>query len=496
MDQNQTPLLTALKQAAETPGAAFYTPGHRRGQGIPESLAAVFGSQVFRADLPELPELDNLFAPEGVIKQAQELAAAAFGSDLCRFLVNGSTVGIIASILATCDPEDKILLPRNIHKSVISGLVMSGARAIFINPEYDQDWHFPLSLTPKAIAKALEQHPDIKAVMVVYPTYHGICGNLAAIATIVHNHNIPLLVDEAHGGHFHFHQQLPPSALQWGADLTVQSTHKVLGAMNQASMVHIKGDRINLTRLDNALQMLQTTSPSYLLLASLDAARHQIVNHGQKRLTEALKLAQRAKTQLENLPGLRVYHPPLTAGCVALDPTRLTVEVSHCGLSGYEADTILHQQFGVTAELPDLQHLTMIISPANSQADIDQMIKGFAFLSQKALSGASQNPPTQNQHHWQMIDTISPFETAIAEVSAMSVRDAFFAKTISLPTPDCPGQISAECVCPYPPGVPILWPGEAISKKAIAFLQQVKALGGEITGSSDQTLATLRVIDH
>lgn len=494
MDQTQIPLLTALKQAAETGGAAFYTPGHRRGQGIPETLGKVLGTQVFQADLPELPELDNLFAPEGVIKQAQELAAEAFGGDRTRFLINGSTVGIIASILATCGPGDKILLPRNIHKSVISGLVMSGARAIFVNPEYDQDWYLPLSLTPAAIAIALDQHPDIKAVMVVYPTYHGICGDLAAIATIVHNHNIPLLVDEAHGGHFSFHPQLPPSALASGADLTVQSTHKVLGAMNQSSMVHIKGDRINLTRLDTALQMLQTTSPSYLLLASLDAARHQMVTQGQKTLTEAVKLAHIAKTKLENLPGLQVYNHHPSPGCVALDPTRLTVDTRNLGLTGYETDAILHNQFRVTAELPDFLHLTLIISPANSQGDIDQMVQGFSVLSHQAASAKRQDSPKLNPSLLGIIRamaTVNEYATR-----AMSVRDAFFAKTMALPTLECLGCISAECVCSYPPGIPILWPGEVISETAIAFLQQVKALGGEITGCSDRSLATLRVIEE
>lgn len=484
LDQNQIPLLKALKDVADRPHAAFYTPGHRRGQGIPEPLAAVLGSEVFRADVPELPELDNLFAPEGAILRAQELAAEAFGADRTRFLVNGSTAGIVAAILATCDPGDQILVPRTVHRSVISGLVMSGAIAVFVNPEIDPDWNIPLSLTPEAIASTLQRHPDIKAVLAVHPTYRGICGDLEKIVDIVNSHNIPLLVDEAHGGHFGFHPDLPISALAAGADLTVQSTHKVLGAMNQASMLHIKGDRIDISRLDRALEMLQSTSPSYLLLASLDAARHQMATQGKKRIDQALKLAGRARNRLHQLPLLRVYDAAPRPGCLARDRTRLTVDVAGLGLSGYEADEILHRQFRVTAELPDFQNLTFIVSPANTQQDIDDMAAGFAGLIRRAeeLGRDSCRFPRTD------------LPTPPASVPALSPRDAYFAETAQLPIGECRGRIGAECICPYPPGIPVLWPGEVISEEAIAFLRQVRALGGQIVGCGDPSLETLRVV--
>ncbi len=232
--------------------------------------------------MPELPELDNLFAPEGVILQAQQLSAEAFGADRTWFLANGSTSGVVAAILATCGPGDKIVLPRNVHQSAVSGLVLSGAIPIFITPEYDPTFDIAHSITPTAVSEALARHPDAKAVMMVYPTYYGVCGDIAAIAHIAHQHNIPLLVDEAHGPHFTFHPDLPISALAAGADLTVQSTHKVLSALTQAAMLHTQGMRVDNDRLSKALQLVQSTSPSYLLLASLDVARYQMATQGKK----------------------------------------------------------------------------------------------------------------------------------------------------------------------------------------------------------------------
>jgi arginine decarboxylase len=378
--QTKTPLLDALRDRTNHPHAPFYAPGHKRGQGISGPLVDLFGATVFRSDLPELPELDNLFNPEGAIAEAQDLAAEAFGAKSTRFLANGSTCGIIAAILATCGPGDKIILPRNIHSSAISGLILSGAIPIFVNPEYDRTWDIANSITPEATASALEQHPDAKAVMMVYPTYHGVCGDLRAIAQITHQYNIPLLVDEAHGAHFNFHPNLPEPALSAGADLTVQSIHKTLGAMTQASMLHVKGDRIDIQKLNRALQLVQSTSPSYILLASLDAARQQIALHGEQLMTKTLLLAEKARSRISLIPGLSVLEPLNTPGFAALDRTRLTVKVSDLGITGFAADEILHSELAVTAELPMPQHLTFIISLGNTETDIDNLVKALTIL--------------------------------------------------------------------------------------------------------------------
>jgi arginine decarboxylase len=489
--QASTPLLDALRVSAQTPNAPFYAPGHKRGQGVSDRLADLFGSQVFQADLPELPELDNLFAPQGAIQQAQELAAEMFGADRTWFLVNGSTCGVIAAILATCAPGDKIVLPRNVHQSAISGLILAGAIPVFLNPEYDRTLDIAHSITPDSVAAALAQHPDAKAVMLVYPTYYGICGHLEAIAQIVHQHHIPLLVDEAHAPHFAFHPDLPTPALAAGADLSVQSTHKVLSAMTQAAMLHTQGHRVDCDRLTQALALLQSTSPSYLLLASLDAVRHQMATQGMELMQQTLKRADWARSQINQIPGLSTLNPEQAGspGFFALDRTRLTVTVADLGIDGFTADEILHHQFDVTAELPSLQHLTFIISLGNTDKDVEQLVQAFRGLAKIQGTTETQRRRENSKLKTQPDDTRHPTPN-----TPLSPRDAFFAATELLPIEQAVSRISAELVCPYPPGIPILMPGEAIAPEALAYLQQVLTAGGMISGCADPTLKTLKVV--
>ena len=239
LSQSSAPLVNALVDCAHRYHAAFYTPGHKGGRGISLLHRTVFGDDIFRVDVPELPELDDLFAPEAVILAAQQLAAEAFGAEQTWFLVNGSTCGVEAALLATCGPGDKVLVPRNAHQSVLSGLILSGAMPVWIAPVYDSDWQLALGVTASAIATALDQHPDAKAVMVVSPTYEGVCSDIAAIAKVVHIYDIPLLVDAAHGPHFAFHDRLPPSALIGGADVVIHSALNVLAAFTQSALMPV-----------------------------------------------------------------------------------------------------------------------------------------------------------------------------------------------------------------------------------------------------------------
>ncbi|MEH2165304.1 MAG: aminotransferase class I/II-fold pyridoxal phosphate-dependent enzyme [Nostoc sp.] len=487
LNQNQTPLLDALKANAARPHAPFYTPGHKQGEGISQPLADLLGKAVFRADLTELADLDNLFAPQGVIQEAQKLAAAAFGASQTWFLVNGSTCGIEAAILATCGTGDKIILPRNVHSSAIAGLILSGAIPIFLNPEYDPVLDIAHSITPNTVKSALQQHPDAKAVLTVYPTYYGVCGDLSAIANITHQYNIPLLVDEAHGAHFAFHPELPTPALAAGADLTVQSIHKVLSAMTQASMLHVQGNRIDCDRISKALQLVQSTSPSYLLLASLDAARQQMALHGKMLMSRTLQLADEARTKISQIPGLSVLEMPRlgeSPGFMALDKTRLTVTVSGLGLTGFEAEEILDEKLGVTAEFASLQHLTFIISLGNTAADIEQLVQGFTTLAKEYRRS---NLTLKNQV-WTNIDKTLDYALQL------SPREAFFAVSEILPLRQTNKRICAEIVCPYPPGIPVLMPGEVITKSVLKYLQQIQVLGGFISGCNDISLKTLKVV--
>jgi len=474
-----TPLLNALIKSAQKPHSAFYAPGHKRGQGSSPKILELLGKSVFAADLPELPELDNLFAPDGVIESAQKLASDTFGAEKTWFLINGSTCGIVAAILAVCGEGDKIILPRNIHQSAIAGLILSGAIPIFVNPEYDSKEGLAYNVSFNAVKQALTNHPDTKAVMMLHPTYQGVCSDLKAIADLAHEYNIPLLVDEAHGAHFAFHDLLPPAALSLGADLTVQSTHKVLSAMTQASMLHIQGDRICHQRISKALQLLESTSPSYLLLASLDAARHQMATQGKELMDRTIRLATKAIAQIAEIPYLSVLKPDSKPGCHHVDITRLTINVSQLGMTGFEADEILHEQLGVTCELPTLQHLTFIISLGYTPEDIQNLIHSCEKLSHTCgqalcprlphLRGRTATPP------------VSP-------------RQAYFAPTETIPINQASDRICGELICPYPPGIPLLMPGEAITTEAIEYLQQVILAGGTITGCNDPSLKTIQIL--
>lgn len=483
MDQSATPLIDALKHCATRDNAAFYTPGHKRGQGLSSRHRDLFGTQVFRTDLPELPELDNLFAPEGVILQAQALAAEALGADRTWFLVNGSTCGIEAAILATCGPGDRLILPRNVHSSAISGLILSGATPIYVEPDYSEAWDMPVGVSPQTIERAIAQHPTAKAVLLVSPTYQGICSDIAAIARITQAHNLSLIIDEAHGPHFAFHPDLPTSALTAGADLVVQSAHKVLSAFTQSALLHVQGNRINRSRLTQSLQLTQSTSPSYLLLGSLDAARHQMATDGRNLMQKAIELSDRAFREISQLPGLKVLQPRRDSDGLVGDRTRLTVDVSPLGLTGFAADEILHREFNVTAELPTLKHLTFIISLGNTSADINQLIHSFQQLCQRHPPIAQ--PAPSKTHH----------SSFIIHPSSLTPRQAFFALKQSIPIDQSPERICAETICPYPPGIPALLPGELITKSAIAHLQTLQAAGAILTGCQDPQLKTIFVVD-
>ncbi len=489
LDRDKTPLLDALKKYATSNHAAFYTPGHKRGQGISPELIDCFGAEVFKVDVPELPEIGSLFDSQGVIQSAQEYAAKTFGAERTYFLVNGSTCGIVAAILATCGTGDKIILPRNVHKSAIAGLILSGATPIFINPEYDPVIDIAHSISLKSVEAALKQHCDVKAVMIVYPTYFGVCGDVEKIARLTHSYNIPLLVDEAHGAHFAFHPDFPTPAIKTGADISIQSIHKTLGALTQASMLHVQGDRINIDRLTKSLELVQSSSPSNLLLASLDAARQQMARDGKQLMSHTLELAESARNQISQIPGLAVLeiiHP--TPGFVALDKTRITVNVSRLGLTGFAADEIL-VDYDVIAELPSLQNLTFIISLGNTHADIEKLVQALKTLATKhkqVFETKSAKPVTGRA------SAIAPFN--LESMLALAPRQAFYADTETLPIEQTRDRICAELVCPYPPGIPVLIPGEIVTNEAIAYLRNIQSLGGYISGCNDSSLKTLKII--
>ncbi len=482
--QWDTPLLAALQSSGNRPHAPFYVPGHKRGRGISSQLSHLLGKAVFRYDLPELPEFGNLLPPEGVMKAAQDLAANAFGADETWFLANGSTSGVMGAILATCGDGDQIILPRNVHQSAIAGLILSGAIPIFIHPVYDPEFDLAYTIAVKDLEGAIAQHPEAKAILITSPTYQGVCADIKAIAEIAHSYHLPLIVDAAHGAHFGFHREFPPSPLTLGADVVIQSLHKTLGALTQASLLHLQGKRVSATALTSALQCLQSSSPSHLLLASLDAARQQVATEGKDLLERAFGLAQRAKARIEKISELALFSPVCPqSGCYALDPTRITIDISRLGLTGFAADEILHEQLGVTAELPTAKTLTFVITFGNTERDIEALGEGLnALIEQTTAETISQLP----------ISSLPPLAPCI------SPRQAFFAAKEVLPLSATVGKISAELVCPYPPGIPVLMPGERITREALAYLEQVLKSRSlvNITGWSDPSFKQLQVMEE
>jgi arginine decarboxylase len=484
LTQSQAPIVDALQEWVTKSHAPFYTPGHKRGIGMNSLLKDWWGADVLKWDLPELPGLDNLHAPSGIIESAQALAAEVFGAQQTWFLVNGSTAGVIAAIIATCGDGDKIILPRNIHSSAIAGIIHAGAVPIFINPEYDRDSDLTHSITPESVKFALEQHPDAKAVMLVYPTYYGAGGDLGAIAEIVHSYDIPLLIDEAHGAHFGWHPNLPPAALSLGADLSVQSTHKLLGSLTQSAMLHVNSRRIDRDRVSRSLRSIQTTSPSYLLLATLDAARQQMALHGKELMSKTIELARIARARISQIERLAlVTLDAATPGGRYFDLTRLTVTVTGLNLTGFAADEILTYQLGVVAELPSLRHLTFIISLGNTLADIDRLVNAFTELATNHRQERSLELPS----------IVPPAE--LLTTMAMTPRQADRSRQTRISIEAAVGKISAESICPYPPGIPVIMPGEIITIAAVDYLQQVLELGGEIAGCNDPTLETIAIVD-
>ncbi|WP_414417570.1 aminotransferase class I/II-fold pyridoxal phosphate-dependent enzyme [Synechococcus sp. R55.4] len=489
--QERAPLFEAIRHYCSLDKAPFHTPGHKQGRGIPADLRTFLGENVFRADLTELPEVDNLHDPDGVIREAQELAAAAYGADRSWFLVNGSTCGVETLVMAVCDPGDKILLPRNCHKSAIAGVILSGAVPAYIEPDFDPELGIAHGITPAGLEGALAEHPDAKGVLVVSPTYYGVCCDVQALASIAHAHGLPLLVDEAHGPHFGFHSELPISALEAGADLVVQSTHKVISGMTQASLLHLQGSRIDPNRVRNILQLLQSTSPSYVLMMSLDVARRQMALEGEALLGQALALADQARARLNRIPGLRCFGPERigsTPGFFDFDRTRLTVTVTELGLFGFDAHDWVNDHFHVQPEMSTLHNVVFIVSIGNTQRDIDRLVESFAALSQHFQGSRPSRAAMEKMQR------LAQLPRPCLPPQRLSPREAFFAPIQRVPFQEAAGHTCAEIISPYPPGIPILVPGEEVTQEAVNYLLLVHEAGGFINGPEDVRLQTLKVV--
>ncbi|MEK6646523.1 MAG: aminotransferase class I/II-fold pyridoxal phosphate-dependent enzyme [Candidatus Firestonebacteria bacterium] len=480
--QSRTPLYDAVVRYAKKKKVSFHTPGHKHGTGIDKKFREFVGSRIFDIDLTLLEEVDSLHDPRGVIKEAQRLASEAYGSDYSFFLVNGTSCGNHAMILATCMPGDKIVIPRNAHKSVIAGVILSGAEPIYLQPEINKELNIICNITPEQVSKALGENPDAKAVLITSPTYNGIVADIKKIAEIVHSYKKILLVDEAHGPHLKFHPDLPISAIEAGADIIVQSTHKIISGLTQASMLHAR-KTVDILKLKRILQLIQTTSPSYILMSALDVARMQMALYGKNMLSHAIDLANTARIKINQMKLISCFGKEMINqnSIYGIDSTKLTINVCKTGISAYETSKILNKEYEVQMESADFVNMLAIVTIGNTKKDIKRLISGLTNVEKKC-SISSQNM-TKN--------IVWPnFSAQIA----MNPRDAAFSMTKKVPFKDAIGAVSAEVVSPYPPGIPILVPGERITREIYDYLYELNNVGARINGQDDKKMQTIKVV--
>lgn len=470
--KNFAPIAEAMKKYFSDNVLPFHTPGHKHGRGAHAFLRELLTESGLKMEVSLMEELDDLHAPQTCIKIAQKLAAKLWHADESIFFVNGTTSAIQAMILGTLKPNDLIFIPRNAHRSVISGLILSGAVPIFLPIEFDTEFNVPLNVKTEIIARTIKKFPQARAILLVSPNYYGVSADLTEISRLAHENNMILLVDEAHGAHLQFSDKLSRSAMDSGADLAAQSTHKLLGSLTQTSMLMFR-EKFSVG-VKRAASLLQTTSPNQLLLASLDVARLQMELDGRNLINRAVKLAENLRGELKKIPALKIFED---AGEFELDTTKVTVNVSKLGLSGYEAEKFLRNELKIQCELSDAVNLLFLITFADDESTISALIDALKRLprgNEKFL------PPAQLNR-----------EISIAELSP---RETFYYATEKLSLERTIGRISAEEVTFYPPGVPILIPGEKIRAEVVEMITCGRNLGLKVFGAEDLSLKTLKVV--
>jgi arginine decarboxylase len=484
MDHRQTPLFTALKKHADSNPIQFHIPGHKKGMGTDREFREFIGDNALSIDLINIAPLDDLHQPTGVIEQSQILAADAFGADYTYFSVQGTSGAIMTMILSVCSPGDKIIVPRNIHKSVMSAIIFSGAKPVFVSPARDENLGIDHGITTSSVRRALERHPDAKGVLVINPTYFGVCANLKEIVDLAHSFDVPVLVDEAHGVLIHFHSDLPMSAMQAGADMAATSVHKLGGSMTQSSVLNLntKNGYVNPQRVQTIISMLTTTSTSYILLASLDTSRRNLALNGHQMAQHAIDLAQFARSEVNKIPGLYCFGDDILGGEATFDydPTKVTIHVRHLGITGYETENWLREHYNIEVELSDMYNILCLITPGDTQESVEKLLEALKELSSRYYK--------DGQAHELVVK--------IPEIPQLSLipRDAFYADTEVIPFKESAGRIIAEFIYVYPPGIPILLPGEVISQENIDYIVEHVDVGLPVKGPEDRYINQVKVI--
>lgn len=482
LDQNKTPLFDALMKYVDRDTIPFHVPGHKKGIGMDNEFRNFIGENPFKIDVTVFKLVDSLHHPTGPIKEAQELAADCYGADSSFFSIHGTSGAIQAMIMSAVSDGDKIIIPRNVHKSITAGIILSGAIPVYMQPELDKKLGIAQGVTPKTVEETLRENPDAKAVLIINPTYYGVSTDIKKIVDIVHSYNLPLLVDEAHGPHLGFNNKLPISAMEAGADICAQSTHKIIGSLTQSSLLHVKGHYIKPKRVQQVLNLLQTTSPSYILMASLDCARRQIALHGRELMEQTLKLCNYAREEINRIPGFYCFGEEILGnpGVYALDPTKLTITCRDLGITGYDLDMILSNKYHIQMELSDFYSVLAVGSFGDTKDSIDRLIEALKEISNDYLNKTNIKSD--------FIDIPS------IPIRALLPREAFSGEKVSIPIEDSIGKISGEFLLAYPPGIPILCPGEIITKEIIDYVKELKTVGLYVQGTEDPNIENINII--
>lgn len=463
--QNRIPLYEALIDHRSKNSFSFHVPGHKSGAISNQDTENIF-EDILGIDVTELTGLDDLHSPEGVIREAQELLAELYQVKNSFFLVNGSTVGNLAMTLSVCEKDDVILVQRNCHKSVLNAIKLAKARPIFLEPDYNQEWKIATGVSKEIVERAISHYPEAKAIFLTYPNYYGMVYDLKSVIHLAHLHNIPVLVDEAHGPHFILGKPFPVSSIQLGADMVVHSAHKTLPAMTMGSYLHINSSRINTDRVKDYLQMLQSSSPSYVIMASLDLARQYLASYQQSDIEYLISEIKLFKNELKTVKSIKVLEYPDSYG----DTLKVTIQ-TRSELSGFELQKRL-EEIGVYTELAD-PHNVLLILPLLKQNQVFPLVE-----TCRRIKGILDDMPYYTNE-----EKVSISSGKISELAIPYEKWSFYEKEIK-DISTAAGFICAETIIPYPPGIPLLLEGELITEEKISQLDHLKNTGARFQGGS------------
>ena len=476
--QRSAPVYEALERFRRQRVVPFDVPGHKRGRGNPE-LVKLLGEQCVSLDVNSMKPLDNLCHPVSVIMDAEQLAADAFGAAHAYFMVGGTTSSVQSMILTACKAGDKIILPRNVHRSVINALVLCGAEPVYVDPDVDKHIGIALGMELSQVEQAILAHPDASAVFVNNPTYYGICSDLRSIVKIAHEHDMLVLVDEAHGTHLSFNESLPVSAMEAGADMAAVSMHKSGGSLTQSSLL-LLGENVNTRYVEQIINLTQTTSASYLLLSSLDISRRNLALRGRESFEKVAKMAEYAREEINSIGGYYAYGKDIVNGgsIFDFDVTKLSVYTRDIGLTGIEVYDLLRDEYDIQIEFGDIGNILAYISIGDRIQDIERLVGALEDI--KRL----YSKPVSLLHNAEYITPIV----------AATPQKAFYAEKELVPIRETAGRICGEFVMCYPPGIPILAPGEMITQEIIDYTLFAKEKGCSMQGPEDGSLERLNVL--